>query len=317
LSVFYTRKEIATRVSILYAGNILASSFAGLIAAATFATLDGAHGLAGWKWLFIIEGVVTFCVATIAAFLLPDQPETTSWLTAAEREIAVHRILVDTAGKKEDTTAREGLVAAIKDPRLYLFIFMQNMHLSACSFNNFFPTVVGTLGFNHTITLLLTCPPYLVSAFVGFGVGLSSGKRNERTWHITFSMGAALIGFIIACTTLNTAARYTACFLFASGAYAVNGVILGWVTATCGQTKQKKGSALSLVNLIANASYIYTAYLYPKSDGPKYLPAMSANAAFAFATISAVWIMRIWLKAQNRALARNGNANGNGVVFAY
>lgn len=48
LSLFYTRKEIATRLSILYSGNILATSFSGLIAAATFATLDGAHGLTGW-----------------------------------------------------------------------------------------------------------------------------------------------------------------------------------------------------------------------------------------------------------------------------
>jgi MFS family permease len=50
LSLFYTRKEIATRISILYSGNILATSFSGLIAAATFATLDKVHGIAGWKW---------------------------------------------------------------------------------------------------------------------------------------------------------------------------------------------------------------------------------------------------------------------------
>jgi MFS family permease len=56
LSLFYTRKEIATRVSILYAGNIFAVAFAGLIAAATFATLDDKHGMRGWQWLFIIEG---------------------------------------------------------------------------------------------------------------------------------------------------------------------------------------------------------------------------------------------------------------------
>lgn len=79
-------------------------------------------------------------------------------------------------------------------------------------------------------------------------------------------MGAALVGFIISCVTLNTAARYIACFLFASGAYAVNSVILGWVSATLGQTREKKAISLSIVNVVANASYIYTAYLYPKSD---------------------------------------------------
>jgi MFS family permease len=50
LSAFYTRKELATRIAILYSGNIFATSFAGLIAVATFASIDGAHGLHGWQW---------------------------------------------------------------------------------------------------------------------------------------------------------------------------------------------------------------------------------------------------------------------------
>jgi len=56
LSLFYTRKEIALRIGVLYSANILATSFSGLIAAATFATLGGAQGLEGWRWLFIILG---------------------------------------------------------------------------------------------------------------------------------------------------------------------------------------------------------------------------------------------------------------------
>ena len=50
LSLFYTKKEIATRMAIFYTGNMIASSFAGLIAAGVFAGLDGVRGLAGWRW---------------------------------------------------------------------------------------------------------------------------------------------------------------------------------------------------------------------------------------------------------------------------
>lgn len=53
LSIFYTRKEIATRISILYTGNILATAFAGLIAAGIFAGLDDVGGLAGWQWYLL------------------------------------------------------------------------------------------------------------------------------------------------------------------------------------------------------------------------------------------------------------------------
>ncbi|EKG18708.1 hypothetical protein MPH_04054 [Macrophomina phaseolina MS6] len=48
--MFYTRKELATRMSIFYTGNMLASSFSGLIAAGIFSEMDGKHGLAGWQW---------------------------------------------------------------------------------------------------------------------------------------------------------------------------------------------------------------------------------------------------------------------------
>jgi MFS family permease len=317
LSLFYTRKEIATRLSILYSGNIFATSFSGLIAAATFASLDGTHGLAGWKWLFIIEGAVTFGIAMVALYLLPDFPLTTWWLTPEERQLAHDRIARDTMGLEASKGSKAGLMQAIRDPRLYLLALMQNMHLSACSFNNFFPTVVGSLGFSSTITLVLTCPPYLVSGVVGILVGISSGKFNERTWHITVAMGTAMVGFIVSAITLNTAARYVSCFLFASGAYAVNSVILGWVSATLGQTQEKKAVSLSIVNVIANASYIYTAYLYPKSNGPKYTTAMSANTVFAFVTIVCAWTLRVWLMRTNRKIKQNAGASEQEKAMAY
>ncbi|KAL1632174.1 hypothetical protein SLS56_003908 [Neofusicoccum ribis] len=316
LSLFYTRKEIATRISILYSGNILATAFSGLIAAAVFNTLDGVHGLAGWRWLFIVEGCVTFGISALSLWALADHPLNTRWLSPAQRELAHARILRDTVSAEDDRGARAGFMQAVRDPRLYLFCFMQNMHLSACGFNNFFPTVVKTLGFSSTITLVLTCPPYLVSGAFGVLVGWTSGRYNERTWHITVCMGVALVGFVMACATLNVAARYIACFLFASGAYAVNSVILGWVSATLGQTSEKKGVSLSIVNVVANASYIYTAYLYPDSDGPRYVIGMGSNAGFAFATIASAWALRVWLMRTNKKI-REGRLEGYEGRTAY
>jgi hypothetical protein len=54
LSIFYTRKEIASRIALLYCAQILATGFSGLIAAGIFEGLDGVRGIAGWRWLFIL-----------------------------------------------------------------------------------------------------------------------------------------------------------------------------------------------------------------------------------------------------------------------
>ncbi|KAF5000247.1 hypothetical protein FGRMN_1879 [Fusarium graminum] len=83
LARFYTRKELATRISILYTGNILATAFAGLIALGIF-EMDGMANMAGWQWLFIIQGAVTLVIAIGGFFILPDEPLTTHWLTTEE-----------------------------------------------------------------------------------------------------------------------------------------------------------------------------------------------------------------------------------------
>ena len=209
ISNFYTRTEVATRIAILYTGNILATAFAGLIAAGIF-QLDGVKGFAGWQWLFIIQGSATGLVAILAYPLLPDTPLSTRWLDAEERQMANDRLLRDRVDQGEKGSVWSGLRQAVSDPRVWLFCLAQNLHLSANGFKNFFPSVVQTLGFSRNITLVLTCPPYLIAGIFTLVVSLTSGKYNERTWHITGCKAFAILGFALAPATLNTATRYVA-----------------------------------------------------------------------------------------------------------
>ncbi|RMZ47795.1 hypothetical protein AFCA_000539 [Aspergillus flavus] len=315
LSIFYTRKEIATRISILYTGNILATAFAGLIAAGIFHGMDNLAGISGWQWLFILQGAVTFLIAVLSIFTLPDDPLVTRWLTEEERTLAHERIVADTVGARHQTSTFSGLKEAARDPKIWLFAFMQHMHLAANGFKNFFPTAVETLGFSTTITLVLTCPPYLIAGLISVVWSWSSGRFNERTWHITIAKAIAIFGFILGCATLNTGARYFAMVVFAIGTYAVNSIVLGWVSSTCGQTKEKKASSLAIVNTIANASFVWTPYLWPSSDEPRYTMAMSSSAAFSLACAASAWAMKMWLIRANRKI-RQGN-DESVLYYAY
>lgn len=306
LGIFYTRKEIATRISLLYTGNILATAFAGLIALGIF-EMTGVAGITGWRWLFIIQGAVTFVVAVTSVFTLPDNPLTTKWLSPEQRLLAESRINSDTVGHKEATSAFAGLKEAAADPKLWLFAFMQHMHLAANGFKNFFPTAVETLGFSREITLVLIMPPYLIAGIIAIAWSYSSGRFNERTWHITIAKAVAIFGFILGCATLNTGARYFAMIVFAIGTYAVNSIILGWVSSTCGQTKEKKASSLAIVNTIANVSFIWTPYLWPEYDEPRYTIAMTGSAALSFATAAGAWGMRFWLMRLNKKIMTSPN----------
>lgn len=257
LSIFYTRKEIATRISVLYSGNILASSFAGLIALGVF-EMDDLHGISGWRWLFILQGVVTFVVAIAACFILPDEPLTTWWLTPEEKRLAHDRVARDTVGISEDESIWSGFLQAVKDPKVWVFVYMQHLHIGTAGFKNFLPSVIATLNFDRKITLVLTCPPYLIAGIISVAWAASSGHYNERTWHITIAKAVAVFGFALACATLNIGARYFAMCVFTIGTYAVNSIILGWVSSSCGQTKEKKAAALAIANVSATLSLIWT-----------------------------------------------------------
>ena len=67
MSSWYTRAELAHRIAWFYSGNALANMFGGLLGAGVLGNLHMAHGIAGWRWLFIIEGVITIGVAFVAA----------------------------------------------------------------------------------------------------------------------------------------------------------------------------------------------------------------------------------------------------------
>ncbi|KFA60377.1 hypothetical protein S40285_08848 [Stachybotrys chlorohalonatus IBT 40285] len=315
LSLFYTRKEIATRIAILYTGNILATAFAGLIAAGIFHGLDEVQGLAGWKWLFILQGVVTFVVAVVGYFVLPDTPLTTTWLTPDERDLAYNRIELDTVGNKGETRIMDGLKQAAKDPLVWIFCMMAHMHLAANGFKNFFPSVVKTLGFGDTVTLVLTCPPYLLAGAATLLVSWSSGKFNERTWHITASKAVAIVGFVTAAATLDLAGRYVAMVIFCVGTYGVNSLILGWCSSVCGQTKEKKAVAISFVTMIMNVSFVWTPYLWSKADEPRYVPAMASSCAFSIATAALAWLAKIILKRKNAQM--RANEDESGVYYVY
>ena len=76
------------------------------------------------------------------------------------------------------------------------------------SFNAYFPTLTATLGYNRTVTLLLCAPPWAFATIVAFGVTRHSDKVGERFYHISGPLAIGIIGYIIAMSTMNIAARY-------------------------------------------------------------------------------------------------------------
>ncbi|KAK1139435.1 hypothetical protein N8T08_000798 [Aspergillus melleus] len=295
MSSWYTRQELSHRIAWFYAGSSLANAFGGLIGAGVLGNLHDAHGIAGWRWLFIIEGCITVGVSVVAAFMLPNYPATTSWLDASEQSYAQWRLVAD-AGEADDTNTgsmKEALYLVFTDKRIYLFILLQHTSLLAQNFQYFFPTIVQTLGYDNIITLLITAPVWIATFLVSLVVTWTSGRTNDRGIHIIALMMVSVIGCIICTATTNIGAKFFGMFLMPMGAVSAYQIIIAWVANSFPRPLVKRSAAIAIANMLGNTASIYGSYMWPSSSGPRYIPGGGATAGVAFLVAVLAFIIRM------------------------
>ncbi|KAK1142258.1 hypothetical protein N8T08_008002 [Aspergillus melleus] len=275
MSCWYKRSELPPRIAFLYGANMLASAFGGLIAAGIVARMEGKLGRPAWEWLFIIEGSMTIAMALFVIPFIPDYPGSTTrwWIKQDHQLLAGWRLRNENAGIVDDDpeSLLWGVKQAFLDPKLYMFIMLQMSLLTAQSFNNFFPSIVGTLGYNETITLLLTAPPYFFAFLCSICISFHGARVNERGLHIAVPLAFALLGNLLAMFTPSLGARYFSMFLMTAGSYSPYNLVVSWLSSTLPRPKSKRAAAFAIVNLMgAGVAHFYTSYMFPDSQKPRY-----------------------------------------------
>ncbi|OAA60348.1 Major facilitator superfamily domain, general substrate transporter [Niveomyces insectorum RCEF 264] len=307
MSSWYRTFELTHRIAILFAGVALANMFGGLIGAGVLSNLNGAHGIAGWRWLFIIEGCATTGIALIAVFFMPDYPNTTRWLSKEEQAYAEWRLARDLVGERDDrnaVTPMQALTMAFTDYRTYLFMLMHHANLLAQSFQYFFPTIVASLGYNNTITLLLTVPVWFATLLAALAVSYNSSRTQERCFHMVACMSVAAVGNIVVITTNGTGPRMFAMYLMPMGVLASFQISLAWITSSFPRPLSKRAVVVAATGMFGNLSSIYGSYMYPATDGPKYVPAGIGLACVCMFCAGMALVNRYVLGYENKRLAR-------------
>lgn len=259
--------------------------------------------------LFLVEGVVTIGLALIFAFILPNSPDSLRCLSEAERAWVKFNYEKD-QGQSDDRSeisARQGFMLAVRDPKTWLMLATLYCIYTSAGVTNFFPPVVATLGYSRTITFALTAPPFVLCCFTMLINGFHSDSCQERYWHIVGPLCITLVANIIAISTLNTGARYTAMMLMPASFYAGATALLSWITGTLNQPVAKRASAIALIISICNTPNIWTPYLY--NGAPRYSAAFTVNLVAAGAAIAVATGTRMYLRRENRKMD-NGKALG-------
>lgn len=126
------------------------------------------------------EGVVTIGCGLIFAMIMPEYPHNARLLTPVERSYAVWRLEIEAgAGEaSEDTTTMGGFKKALLDFKIWSLVFCMGMAQAMGTIVNFFPSIVQTLGYNKTNTMLLTAPPFVLAAIIFYIISWISDVSN-------------------------------------------------------------------------------------------------------------------------------------------
>ncbi|KAJ5115797.1 permease of the major facilitator superfamily [Penicillium angulare] len=315
LSKWYTRGELAFRMSLFYSGSLISGAFGNLIAAGILSGLAGARGLAAWQWLYIIEGTITVFIGIVICFILPDFPDTWRLLSPEMRAVAVRRLAIEAAEADVDDQTNagmsqlKGLKLALTDIKTYVFAFAYMCIAGGGGFQYFFPTLAETLGYNKTISLLLVAPPYVFMVFYSLFHSWLSDRFGNRFWFFFYPIPITIIGFIIFMTTDSFGPRYFSLFLM-NFIFAQNSSIFSWLASSMPRPPAKRAAAYAFFNSIGNSATIWTPYTYYDSQGSHYPVALGICIALqVLAGLSAIF-MYFHLRALNKRQERLENESG-------
>ncbi|KAJ5619815.1 MFS transporter [Penicillium lagena] len=302
LSAWYTKQELGKRLAALYIGQQLGSGFGGLIAAGVL-KLNGVHGIQGWRYLFIVEGVATVGIGAISCFLMPEYPHNARLLNPIERDLAVWRIEQEAGVGEahEEVGTLDGFLLALTDVKVWALVFCVILSQALNSALNFLPTIVATLGYNETLTLVLTAPPYLFACFYFYFISWWSDRHSVLYWPILLSLIIGVVGFVIPLATTNLGARYFAIMLFPSATIGPQIPIYKTLNLHVARPYPKRAAGVALLNAIGGTSNVWGNYLW--TQGPRFYPGFGMCVAVVVIFMVTITLYKWHIANENKKLS--------------
>ncbi|KAJ5110646.1 Pantothenate transporter liz1 [Penicillium argentinense] len=301
LGSWYTEKELGKRSGIFTASGLAGTMFGGFIQTGIQSSMDGAHGISGWRWLFIIDGIITIPIAIFGFLLFPDTPSTTKapYLTSEERAMAIARI--PESGTEKVRLNLTFVKRVFTSWYWYAFVMLWIIAGETESFSS-----------NALLALYMKSHPtnsYTVSQLNNYPTGVPAvGIISTLFWAtLTDFMGGKryLVGYFIAITGIVTSALILTRFedtavvfgmyYWAGAVYACQATFFAWCNdAMRYQNDRFRSVVIASMNMGSNAVNAWWILLFYSADfAPRFTKGMWAMIGCSVAL--AIWTTGIVL----------------------
>ncbi|PON22055.1 hypothetical protein TGAM01_v209125 [Trichoderma gamsii] len=285
LTTFYRRGELARRLAIFYAASNIANAFSGLLAFGVFHIKDSKIFV--WRYLFIIEGGVTFLFAIFAFFYLPRSASEAKFLTEDERSLAFHRIQVDSSSEVSEKFDFKDAIKIFTKPWAYGFLLIEIcLGVPIQSVSLFLPQIIARLQYSTVKTNLYTVAPNVTGAVMLLVLAFASDFTRLRFPFIVLGFLLSFIGFIIYASiddvTKQLHVAYFATFMMCWGTSAPSVLLSTWYNNNIAH----EGRRITLTSVgvpLANVMGLVSSNIFRAQDAPRYEPALITTACFGAA----------------------------------
>ncbi|KAH6623471.1 major facilitator superfamily domain-containing protein [Chaetomium tenue] len=281
MSGLYTRGEMAVRIGVFYTAASLSGAFGGLLARG-LSEIGPRGGLEGWRWIFVIEGLLTVVAGAVAYLLLPTSIAEAPYLTREEKDFALQRLEGHTLSasgerfnpvlEREERFQWSEVRRGIFNVQVWLsstayFAILSGLY----SFGLFLPTIINDMHITSSAneTQLWSVIPYAVATPITVLVALLSDRLNLRGGLMLATLPIAIAGYAVIANVASAPARFAMTCLMAIGMYASVPCVLVWNSNnSAGHYKRATTSGLQLA--VANCGGFVATFVYPSHEGPLY-----------------------------------------------
>ncbi|KAK5210908.1 hypothetical protein LTR41_003520 [Exophiala xenobiotica] len=309
ISTWYSRYDLQKRYSIFYLIGCLASACSGILAYGLM-QMDGLANYSGWRWIFIMEGILTCVVGIIGYFFLvdfPDKAARTSWAFLNEREcqFITRRIAKDRGDAELEPFNLKKWAASGLDLKIWGFaLIFFSITTQAYAIAYFLPIILhNNMGFSIGAAQCLVAPPYAFAGILMFATSWAGDRWRMRGPVLIFNCFICFVGLPLMGFVKSSGVRYFGVFLTTAGVNANIPAAMAYQANNIrGQWKRAFASA-TLVGF-GGIGGIAGSLIFRSQDAPHYRPGIYAAIACDGLIVVIVGILSIYFRRCNQKVSK-------------
>ncbi|CAG8974486.1 hypothetical protein HYALB_00011636 [Hymenoscyphus albidus] len=269
ITIWYKRHECGFRMALFFSAATAAGAFGGLLARG-ISSMEGIGGYNGWRWIFILEGLLSLCVASSAYWFIHDSPATARFLSPVEKAEVERRLKSDCSSLSEEFD-KKYIYQAFKDWKIWVnCVLTVGIFTPLYSISLFMPTIIKNLGYSNNTAQLMTVPPYVTACFCTLVGNWCADKAGQRGIFLIGFQLTAITGLSLLLATDVPHIQYAGTFLATSGIFSLVPLIGAWTANNIGGTlKRAVGIAMQIG--FGNLGGVISAYVYQNRDAPRFI----------------------------------------------